>query len=299
MFAVSILVAVQVVLPLVVAEKVTQNEALYRDIDVSYTSEYRLAPGRDGGEVRTLDGRLAGRTTLAKDTTTRVVLQKDMYRVGVTTTTNDGKETTTRSFAHAYDGKTNRIRERNVTETFDGSRPLPQEAFFPHLWATAPLWDAFSLSVPIAGGKRWEDVRDRGSKGQTLTSRVLDLSATFAGERCVVVRCEFRRLPRAVVSTSWDYWLAVNKNYLPIQTVSYVHYYSAVLPIQTVECGDVQELRRGVWLPHRVTTTVFDEIELRDAKRSVVSNVTKTSVTAVKLGPNFDPSFFRVVQPEK
>lgn len=301
MFAVSILGAILQLLPALIAEQVAANEALYRDLDVTYASEYRLAGNRAGGEVRAPDGQLLGRITLAEDATTRAVLQKEMYRVTVATKTTAGKEVTTRSSAHSYDGKATLIRDGDVTQEFDGARPMPREEYFPHLWATAPSFDTYPLSAAIAGGKKWEPFRDGHPlfKGTSLSSKVLNLSASFAGEPCVVVRCELVRPPRAGATSVRVYWLAVNKNYLPIKTEKYAFDYSEKLPIETVECGDFRELRRGVWLPYRVTKTVFDGLELRDGKKQVVSNITKISVTAAKSSPGFDRAFFRDVQLDK
>lgn len=41
-----------------------------------------------------------------------------------------------------------------------------------------------------------------------------------------------------------------------------------------------------------------DELELRNGKQ-VVSDVTTTTITAAKLGPNFEDAFFRDAQPDK
>jgi hypothetical protein len=301
MFVVSILGAILQLLPALIADQVAANEGLYRDLDVTYTSEYRLAGNRAGGELRAPDGQLVGRITLAEDVTTRAVLQKEMYRFTVATKTTAGKEVTTRFSAHAFDGKTTLIREGDVTQTFDGARSMPREGYFPHLWAIAPSFDAYPLSAAIAGGKKWEPFRDRHSlfKGASLSSKALNLSASFADEPCVVIRCELVRPPRPGVSSVQVYWLATNKNYLPVKTEKYALNYSEKLPIETVECGDFRELRKGVWLPYRVTKTVFDELELRDGKKQVVSNITKISVTAAKSSPGFERAFFQDVQRDK
>lgn len=285
MFAVSVLVAVLELQPVLIAAKVAENESLYRDIDVTYQSEYRLA-------------RLAqGQLIQDELRTVHVVRQKAMHRIAITTRAATAKLATTRVDVAAYDGEATLIRKGNLTEKFMGARPMWSEAYFPHLWAIAPLWDNFPLSAAIAGGKVWEKATagDSTYKGCTLAARVANETATVAGEPCVVVRTELTRPPRGRVSSVRVYWLATRKNYLPIKTEKFAVGYSGTLPIEVVECGDFRELRKGVWLPHRVTRTVFDELELRDGKQ-VVSNVTTTTVSDPKLGPTYDRAFFREVQ---
>jgi hypothetical protein len=276
-----------------VAGMVAQNEALYKEIDVTYTSEYRLAMPFG------MDGQLRPHFVLNQIKTTRVVLQKGMHRIAYSTQTITSEKATTRWDISAFDGDKTRIRDGKDVNAFDGPKPLWREGYFPHLWAMAPLWDNYPLSVYLAGGERWEKLdRDLGNKGRKLSSKVLDGSATVAGEPCVVVRCEVARPPRPGVSSARVFWLATNKNYLPIKTEKYLYGYTEKFPIETVVCKDFRELRKGIWLPYHMTKTVYDEFEARSGQK-LISNTTISTVTNAKLEPHLERAFFQDVKPEK
>lgn len=279
--------------PALVAQAVAANEALSRNIDVTYRSEYRLAdPRRHEGEIRTLGGETIGRAILKRDATTRVVRQGDSYRVLTTNWTDAGDTPTTSVSGEAFDGATTRVREGDRADARAGPGRRPQEVYFPHLWASAPHFEKFPLSAFLAGGKTWDEHpgRDSAYRGKTVVRRLLEPGAVGA-EPCVVVRCAAEKDGR-LTEVSY-YWLAPGMNYLPVRVESYVRYYSATLPIQVVTAGDFRELRPGVWLPHQLTKVIYAELELLLNHRSVVSNTTMTTITRVALNPNHAPEFFR------
>lgn len=280
--------------PALVARAVAANEALYRDIDVTYRSEYRLAdPQLHNGEIRTPGGERVFRPVLARDDRVRMVGQAGMYRVTAARWMDAGDGPPTTMFrGTAFDGTTTRVRDGARTEATAGPGPVPQEAFFPHLWASAPLFARFPLSAFLAGGAAWDSHpgRDSAYRGKTVVRSVMGAGAVEA-EPCVVVRCAIADAGR-LTGVSY-YWLAAGKNFLPVQVESYLRYYSATLPVQVVTAGDFRELRPGVWLPFRLKKVVFEELELRENERMVVSNTATTTITRAVLGPNHDRAFFR------
>jgi hypothetical protein len=278
--------------PALVARAVAANEALYGDIDVCYRLEYRLADRRRGGEIRTPGGEAFARLILKQDATTRVVRRGDLYRVLTTTSTDAGDTPTTRVTGEAFDGKQTRARYGDHTEAQAGLGRVPQEVYFPHLWASAPWFEKFPLSAFLAGGETWDKHpgRDSAYEGMTVVRNLLT-PGVVGDEPCVVVRCAIARA--GVLTGVSYYWLAPGKNYLPVRVESYLRYYSATMPVQVVTAGDFRELRPGVWIPSRITKVVNQELELRDNERMVVSNTTITTVTRAILAPNHDRAFFR------
>jgi hypothetical protein len=280
--------------PALVAKAVAANEALYRDIDVTYRAEYRLTSPAWLGAAKLEKGGLAGGVPTARDTAGRLVRQGGLYRfTAVQRSRNGPGESRTRVFGSADDGEKTWTRQGDTTSAEDGRRPPPREAYFPHLWATGPWLETFPLSVFLAGGPAWDRFPDRARPFQAypLVTRLVATDEVVAGERCVVARC---RLDAPDGRGGFrDHWLAVGKNYLPVQTAKYEPTYSAELAIEVVEAADFRELRPGQWLPFRLTRTVYDEIDLRDHHRAVVSNTTTTTVTRAALNPNHDPAFFR------
>lgn len=98
---------------------------------------------------------------------------------------------------------------------------------------------------------------------------------------------------RAVRHTTFLFWLAPRKNFLPLRVKKFAGVYSQVLPVEVVAAGDLREVRPGVWVPLRVTKTVYDELELRDNQRAVVSNTTNTAVTRMGSAADFGGTFFQ------
>jgi hypothetical protein len=263
--------------PALVARAVAANEALYRDIDVTYRSEYRLAAPRHAAG-------LAVRSVLAEDSDIRVVSQGPLHRVVATRRTDagDGGRTTSVT-ASAFDGERTRTRTGSATGSAAGAPPPPPEAHFPHLWASGPQFPRLPLSAVLTGGRP-------ARPGNTVALGLL-APAAVEGESCVVVRC----------AAVWDgrptgvefYWLAVNKNYLPVRVERFDFFCSATHPAEVVTAGQFREVRPGVWVPYRVTRTAYDEAELRWNQRAAVGHVTTTTVTRAVLGPSHDRGFFQ------
>jgi hypothetical protein len=285
-------------LPPFVATVVAVNEALYRDLDVSYTAVYRHATARKGVVPQRQGGE--GGIVLESVKTTRVVLQKEMYRVDGTERADIGDvEPVTRSFGHAFDGEKTRSREGQKMTATDGRDTPRNYVHFPHLWATAPFQENFALSDFIAASEKWGRVPGRVSffnKNSTL-STTFGGNGTVGGESCVIIRCKLSN-PNLRTETTFSYWLAVGKNYIPVRTEKCERSLSETLPIETVECREFKEIKPGVWLPYRLTRTVFDETKLPGG-RQIVINTTETTIDKAILGPKLDKEFFRELAPKK
>jgi hypothetical protein len=65
-----------------------------------------------------------------------------------------------------------------------------------------------------------------------------------------------------------------------------------------VECREFKEIKPGVWLPYRLTLTVFDETKVRSG-RLIVINTTETTIDKAILGPKLDKEFFRELASKK
>jgi hypothetical protein len=267
---------------------VAKNEALYYALDVTYVSEYRHAT------APWVDRPWGGGLVLHQGEEVRVVRQHGLHRVVSTERTRNGLgPPDVRVFGTAFDGETTRTRNRDSTDAKPGRSRLPREAYFPHMWATGPYFETFPLSVFVGGGPAWDAFPGRhpGFSDRELTTTVYDGASEVNGEPCVVARC--RLADKVRPGTVYLYWLAVGKNYLPLRVKKFSGPYSEALPIEVVEADDLRQVRPGVWVPYRMTRTVYDSTELRVNRRLVVSNTTTSSVRRLSPVADIPLAFFR------
>ncbi len=117
--------------PALLASAVAKNEGLYRTLDVTYHSHYRLADDHPLAGRRVVPG---GGVVLTEDRAVRVTHHGGQYRVLVTQRTRtDPGPARIRVFGSAFDGAHTRSREGETTDTRLGTRARPREAFFPRL----------------------------------------------------------------------------------------------------------------------------------------------------------------------
>ncbi|QDV17313.1 hypothetical protein Pan153_19480 [Gimesia panareensis] len=173
--------------------------------------------------------------------------------------------------------------------------------FHPH---SIPLRWA-RTAVPLAtflSGREAILTHPRGTPGDVVSN--LFPTAAYRGEeelsglRCLKVTLyHVRNKGTAAERTSArrDFWLAVDRNYLPVKTESYNYFYSKKVPIETAVLENLQEIQPGIWFPFASSITVLDGIMLREKKRSVVSWKREYTVSEVSLNPEYAVEFYRNV----
>jgi hypothetical protein len=98
------------------------------------------------------------------------------------------------------------------------------------------------------------------------------------------------------VSARSKWWLAIDRNYLPVKNECCLDFYSKDIPIQSCELGDLREIAPGVWFPFTAKLTLMQQVALLEHKKAIVAGVTEWVVSEVSLKPQYESSFFRDVK---
>lgn len=281
-----------------IIKKLRENEALYDSIEVHWREDYRK---KYYSEVEK-----AG-VPQSSDIVGHWVRQKEMFYLNY-----EGKRTGPPADARqtgihikkGYDGDVTRLLElrHNYVENIIQGPVYDFRGFQPH---TIPLrWarTAVPLSVFLSGREAiLED--PRGTKGDVVSN--LFPTASYVGEetlnglRCYKISLSHVRnkgTSAERISGRRDFWLAADRNYLPVKTESYNYYYSKVISIESAVLENLQEIQPGIWFPVTSSITVMDGITMREENRPVVSWKREYTVTKVALNPEYAVDVFRNIE---
>jgi hypothetical protein len=270
-----------------IIENVRANEGLYKNLDVSFSTSYRLQDAKDPI--------VKGNATISRKQSYKWVLQDSfMYykslESGGTVSQGDFED----SEEIAYDGEYTRLVKNKTLVNKIRGRPNNQMTFRPHTWlldrgTTAPL------SVFLTGGKTLQAHPQAGRYKDD------DVRTTFLGEDdvnglpCLKLRCE-GRAGGGELYWMRDIWLAPTRNYLPVRKLGFSLPYSKDLPLEDATVETFREITPGVWFPLNETVTVYNERVIKEENKLKVSNVMDVVVDKVSLDPHYDIVFFRDVK---
>lgn len=262
-----------------VIARVKEHEAHYDDLEVRFVRRIHSPDGQPGDPKN-----------VSSETPVRSVRQKGMARVESDSYSN-GKKVASYRFRMAFDGTLTRL-------NWDGDRrDLPRGArhdsdlFQPHN-LTVGLWMWAPLSTWLTGGPEL-----RAHPGAQQGWDTVDVRARVAGREavrgidCVKLVCECYYPDRAgelQLGDTITFWLSPAHNYLPLREEC-VKADTPTKLLAEVVCDDLREVRRGVWLPYRTTTTRYD----RFATGRVKSQVETVVVQSVTADPAHPVAFFR------
>lgn len=272
------------------------SESLYRNLDVQWDEKYEwqlIPPAVDvvlneksqGRSIRQ-DGMLflnyEGRKTVAREAGAKNTVVH--HRVG-------------------YDGETTRLLEHRGSYIGNIRNDVVYNwrMFNPHAFPLRHSMKSVPLSVRLRGRAACLS-HPFGSASDFEGGR--ELRAQYDGEedarglRCARVTLLSLR-PKTDgtrrVSGRRVFWLARERNFLPVRSHAYNHYYSKDLPIEEAQLTDLREIEPGIWFPYGGRITVFDELALRDRQEAVVSSTRELTVRDVSLKPRHDVAFFQDV----
>ena len=261
--------------------RVRENEARYADIEIRYTTRLHTPDGQPG------DPKAVSSVTRA-----RSVKQKAMARYEGDVFT-DGAATPGTRYRFAFDGTVARLNRDGETETLPRGVRHDDGVFQPHN-LTLGLDVFVPLSVWLEGGEElrthrgafygWTEANIRPRPVGSERVRGIDCEKMVCG-------CYF---PDG--KGGWELgetitlWLSPAHNYLPVQEECVKADTPDALQ-SAVVCEDFREVRRGVWIPYRTTTTRYD----RFAAGRVKTQVQTVEVEAVRTDPGHPVEFFRDV----
>ena len=283
-----------------IVENVRANELLYQNIDVRWHEAYRqehcaVANQKTSPQAQDLDCQSVSQGNL-------FFLNCEGTTVGPPLQPRQSKE----HLRKGFDGKETRVlelRENYVANIVDGPA-YDYHMFDPHTIPMRFRRTAVPLSTFLSG---YDAIVAYPKATPSDTIAGLHPVATYGGEdrfaglRCQkIVSTEERRPGKhgeaVSISGKRVFWLAIERNYLPVKSEAFSYYYSKHIAIEECVLDRLQEIKLGVWFPFRSTMTVLDEVELLDRKKPVVGWRREWVVNEVALNPKFGIDFFRDVK---
>jgi hypothetical protein len=267
---------------------VRANEQLYRNSDVTYETSHRL------------ENRLPH--TSRRAISSSRVIERSVIQAGKTycKRVNAGHSVEASEFEEkslcAFDGKMTRFVSGNIANLHEGQGLNTPDSFRPHTWLLSRAAIAFPLSAWLRAGRELQEHPRAGMYKSWLHKVSLEKEEVVNGTFCLKIRSElWDPGDPPTLNTIRLLWLAAERNFLPIKTVGYAAAYSKELPLEEAEAGEFREVKAGVWLPFHYSMKVYDEIEVRERKRLVISNSEEGTIRSPNLEPAMDMSFFRDV----
>lgn len=276
-----------------VMDNLHQNEALYEDIEIVWRSSFTF------GEIK----RVTDQHLRSRERNGRYVRQDGMYYIDHETDQASEVVAVHRGLLQAYDGEMTRILEErgghigNVVKEFQDTR----YKVLPHALPLRRKHVKVPLSIWLQGR---EAIRAHLNGEIDKTTELYDQTLSYLGLEtvddleCAVVSVAYYRRggdPEKLISRR-HFWLAVDRNYLPIQTKHFSLGLSDELPMTKTSLQDLRELAPGVWFPFVSTIAVYDRGSLRDDGKYVVGSSEELVVEKAMLDPQYDISFFRDIQ---
>ncbi|MCL6505089.1 MAG: hypothetical protein K6T86_20630 [Pirellulales bacterium] len=281
-------------------ELVRQNELLYENIDVTVRKQYAQNPAiaNKAGPVIGPDG-IKSKAVRESETVIRYVRQGELYRRDLRFQGHHvGDEEPQASLEMgAFDGTTTRLRQDHIGNIVAGryglGGPVLAHGFF-----TLMGYDYVPLSVKLQG----EQALRAYPEGQLFLSNDTEHLAEYRGvEEFQGLTCHVVWLPKVwskgkpqageVISRA-VYWLAEERNFIPVRYQSYVFRESKTIPRTEGTVTEWTEIQPGVWFPKHVIIETLDGFSLARGER-VPNWRCEWFTEAVSLAPQHDISFFR------
>ena len=117
----------------------------------------------------------------------------------------------------------------------------------------------------------------------------------FQGLQCTKIQIEIID-PEGTPYMRGELWLARDRNFIPVRTLSYTYKDSKTLPNRESIVDAWREIRPGVWYPVKSHTNRFSSLSLRQEGRQKISWRTKYDVKSVSLDPPISPEVFSKVE---
>jgi hypothetical protein len=263
------------------------NESLYHDIEVKWVEQYQIGTLKRPIELMVKSRERSG-TSIAQDGMFRsdcigqqAALKGDERRIHKIT---------------SYDGETTRVLEDRgsyIANIVDGAR-YDLNAFDPF---TIPL-RRFGIQVPLSVWLQGPEAIKADSRGRLKSN--LHHRSNLAGHevidgiRCHKIVVEYFRPTNPTQATDKRiFWLAIERNYMPIRAEAYNLLSSDTLTNESTSWTDFEEVAPGVSYPHRIVHTGFDEPSIREDHRLVASSRAEFIVESVTLNPSHPVAYFR------
>lgn len=276
-----------------IIKKVRENEKLYQNIEVVMEETYDIGDRKPMNPASIGGG--TAHQVIRTQSKLRYVSQGKWFRLEREGTKQNTQKTSSLDRIRAYDGETTRVLDRNAIGNISKER-LEDPAFVrPHTLAIRYVDLPVPFSVYLSG--------DKAIRAHPNASwpKNLSLVATYEGEeKCRDLNCHkivVTSLTKSGhVSTRKEFWLAEDRNYLPVQRVLYTPSRSNDISNNETFMSDLREIEPGIWFPFDVETTAYNKFAIQ---RDGVQNLQwqeQYKVERVDLNPDYDRKFFSNVE---
>jgi hypothetical protein len=116
-----------------------------------------------------------------------------------------------------------------------------------------------------------------------------------SGLKCHKIVVEILDRNSGEPTSKGEYWLAEERNYLPIKKLSYYCFYSKTIPVFEAVVNDFVEISPGVWFPSDVEMIRFNQFTIGRDELQVLQWRERHKVESAKLDPKYERKFFTSV----
>jgi hypothetical protein len=202
----------------------------------------------------------------------------------------------TRNRIRAFDGTTTRLYDREaVGNVIAGPQP-DDHAVRPHMMLMRYSLHRIPLSTLLQGDEAIAK-HPFGKPSAILRHEIrYEGEDKYQGLRCQIVSVASVRKADGQATSRRHYWLAEERNWIPVRLVNYRHSSSQQVPSGEGIVEEFREIKPGVWFPMVARTTVYDTLYLqREGKQRLQWREDYVTET-VSLEPKYDTAYFQDVK---
>lgn len=264
-----------------IIKKVAKNEKLYEDIEVVMHSTYDIGnrPPAMPGEV------------IRNQLRTRFVSQGDWFRLEREGENQDSQRKVSMDRIRTFDGTTTRVFEQKAVGNISPERVEDENLIRPHLLLLRHARIAVPFSVYLSGHQAIQ-AHPNGHWNQGLTMQVFYQGEDkFSGLKCHKVLVDVL-LKSGAPHDGRVFWLAEDRNYLPVRELAYTYRFSRDVPIGEGVVNKMREIKPGVWFPVDVEITSYNPITIQRTGKQELQWTERYKVERAELNPKYDRAFF-------
>ena len=228
-------------------ERVEWEEQAYRNIDVTMQTRY-TSRSTSPNELKEYLRQV------------RHVRQDDRLLLELTYSRDPQR----REFEHkllAFDGETFRFLATADDDGDLNEYRIRDHSILPHTLLQPGDNHAIPLSIWFQGQRA---VRQHPQNQSNIDEYQVSRAGTgeFNGLACELVRIIGTRGTPATVSWEREYWLAVERNYIPLRVLTIEPRWSSDTPIAEGVVEEFREIEPGIWFPWRATYTLYYRVQV-------------------------------------
>jgi hypothetical protein len=191
----------------------------------------------------------------------------------------------------AFDGQTTRVLEQKAVGNISRERLEDENFIRPHLLLLRSARVAVPFSVYLSGHKAIQ-AHPNGRWNQNLTMQVsYEGEVEFNGLKCHKVLVKVL-LKSGEPDAGGEYWLAEDRNYLPVKKLSYSYQFSKTIPVGQGVVHELRQIKPGVWFPSDVEVTAYNKFKIQQEGRRELQWRERYTVERAELDPKYDRAFF-------